>query len=123
MEPVEITITRGLPFSRTIRVTGGKNIWPNLVDFEVRSHLRKKKDPTSLLILVLHDYMEKSYGVDTQADDIIITWTMTGAETLEITDKGYFDVLLSDPGADDERGLRAVMGSIKLEDLTTTTEG
>ncbi len=117
------TIIRGLPFRREIRIEGGKNVWSGLSDFEVRAQLRKKKAMDSELICDLHTFMTKAYGVDTQVDDIIITWSMTGSETLSaLTAKGYYDVIVSDSGSTDARAIEALSGVIALDGITTAPE-
>ena len=118
-----IKITRGLPYANQWRLPNGKDMWPNLADFEVRSQLRKTKLASSQLITNLHLFMTKSYGIDTQANDIIVRWRMTGAETRALAGDGFFDVILSDPGVTDERGLRIYSDQIKLASLITAPEG
>lgn len=117
-----LNVTRGLPYAVQWRVTDGKNIWADINDFEVRSQLRKTKLPTSLLIANLHDFMSKEYGVDAQANDIIVKLIMTGAQTRALSMSGFFDVILSDPGVEDVRGLEIYSGKIKLSDTTTEPE-
>lgn len=118
----DLTITKGLPFSRVIRVTGGKNVWPELDDFEIRSELREKQLPTSQFIMALHVFMTAEYGTGDEADDILIHWEMTGADTRSIPSKGKFDIILSDPGVTDARAIPVVSGSIALAFLTTAPE-
>ena len=113
------SITRGLPFARSFRITDGKNVWPNLVDFEVRSQMRLTKAPTSAIVANLHDFMT----ADFDANDIVITWTMTGAQTYALTGGGYYDILVSDAGATDERAIPISSGKIKVLDTTTKPEG
>ena len=113
------SITRGLPFARSFRIVDGKNVWPTLPDFEVRSQLRTTKAPTSTIIENLHDFMEASYDVD----DILIAWSMTGAETLTLASGGYYDIVVSDAGASDERAISISSGKIKVSDTTTKPEG
>ena len=118
-----LKITRGLPYAYRWRVKDGKNIWPTINDFEVRSQLRETKQNTSPLIMNLHDYMTTTYGVDAQSNDIIIDFRMTGAETRLIEETGYFDIVLSDTGVSDERAIKIGPEQIKLSDLVTLPEG
>lgn len=113
------TITKGLPFARVVRVTDGKNVWPQLVDFEVRSHLRAKPNTDSTLIAVLHTYMAVSFD----ANDILISWSMTGAQTDSLAAKGSYDIVISDPGGDDARAVLVLEGTITLKTITTARVG
>lgn len=114
----DITITKGLPFSRVIRVESARIIWAELDDFEIRSQLRQKAAVDSPLIADLHDYMTATY----EDDDIVITWSMTGADTRALTSKGKYDVIVSDTGSVDARAIPVLSGSISLAVLTTAAE-
>lgn len=120
---MSIKIKRGLPYASRFRIHNGKLQWANLTDFEVRSQLREEKDVDSPLIANLHTFMSKSYGTGEQANDIIIDFVMTGSDTRTLTADGYFDVIVSDPGVTDARGLQIYSGRIVLSDLTTSPEG
>lgn len=109
----------GIPFARVIRVTDGKNVWGDLDDFEVRCQLRKGKSTTSGLILNLHDYMTVDFG----GDDIVITWTMTGAEVRVFDANGYYDLILSDTGTTDARAIRVLDGQVHVRNTITSAAG
>lgn len=54
-------MTRSIPFNRTIRVVGGKDLWSSLDLFEVRCQLRASRVAGSPLIADLHPFMEPSF--------------------------------------------------------------
>lgn len=122
-DATDFTLVRGIPFSRVIRVPNGKTVWPDLGQVEVRSQLRKVASPTSELILNLHDFMTLDYGTDDQANDVIVTWAMTGAEVRAVPSSGHYDVILSDTGPADARASRLLFGQILVETVITSPEG
>lgn len=113
-DPVLLEITAGLPYRRRIRVTNGTSLWANLVDFEVRSQLREGKTISSTLLLDLAQFITKSLD----GADIVLVLAMTGAETRTLSD-GYFDIILSDPGIEDENAIPALTGKVKIGTLIT----
>lgn len=112
----------GLPFTMQVRLVDGKNIWPTLDSFEVRSEFRTEQDTSSRLLSDLAPFMIPTYGVDDQANDIIITWSMKGDETRPFkTVSGFFDIILSDPGVVDDRGILILAGELEFEMTVTNT--
>lgn len=113
-DAVELAMTAGLPYARRARVEGGALIWPSLDDFEVQSEIRSaKKNGTLLGALV--NYITPSID----GDDIVLDIRLTGAQTRLVPVKGYFDVILSDPGPEDARAIPALSGKIKVGTLVT----
>lgn len=111
---VDLMLTAGLPFSRRVRVSGGANIWSTLVDFEVRSQIRREADSTSELLGSLIPYITPSID----GADIVLDIEMSGSQT-RIIPEGYFDIVISDPGSTDLRAISVLTGRIKLSNLIT----
>lgn len=114
-EPIRFEVTAGLPFSRRVRVVDGKNIWVNLEDFEARMQIRVEENPLSTLKFDFTEYLEKSY----EANDIIIEWHLSGAQTRELK-YGYYDLILSDVGVDDVRAIKILYGYLRVLSTITT---
>ena len=116
---VDLIITAGLPFGRRVRVSGGTNVWPTLVDFEVRSQIRREPNSISELLGDLRPYITPSIdGVD-----IVLDIEMSGAQT-RLIPEGYFDIVISDPGSTDTRAISVLTGRIKIKTLVTAvTDG
>lgn len=120
-----LTMTAGKPFSQKIRVTDGKDVWPNLGDFEVRAQLRAGRTTSDSLIANLHESMSSSFD----ANDIVIDWSLTGEDTRSMfglstwpakRKRGFFNIILSDVGTVDGRALVVPTISLTMEDTTTT---
>lgn len=124
--PDSITVVAGQPLNRQIRAVGVKDVWPTLDAFELRAQLRTGSGTSARLIANLHDYMTKVFD----GDDLVITWTMSGAQTRTLYGKvwglfktGYFNIILSDPGDEDAKALIVPLVSVRGVDTTTTAEG
>lgn len=112
--PVDLVLTAGLPYSRKIRVTGGTGVWPTLGDFEVRSQIRREQDSNSALLGDLKPYLTPSID----GLDIVLDLVLSGAQTKTIP-SGYYDIVLSDPGAVDARAISVLSGQVKVKTLVT----
>lgn len=112
--PVELAIRAGLPYARRIRVTGGKTYWPEAGSFEVRSNIRTGKTVDTALVADLTPFLSASYD----GEDIVVTLSMTGAQTRSLGN-GYYDIVLSDRGAEDARALSILSGKVKMSGLVT----
>lgn len=111
---VELAMTAGLPYARRFRVQGGKLVWSNLDQMEVRSQIRQRKTPTSPLVGALTPFLTASY----EGDDILIDLELTGAQTRAMV-KGYYDIIISDVGTTDARALPVASGKVKVSTLVT----
>lgn len=105
--PVNLSIKAGLPYKRRFRLVNGTAVWPALGTFELRSQLRKQATVTSDLILDFAEYMAPTI----EDTDIVITLTMTGAQTRALPTTGYYDIVLSDPGEDDAKAVCVIPAS------------
>lgn len=114
-EAVRFDVKVGLPFSRRIRVTDGKNIWADLDDFEARMQIRATDDSSSQLRYDFTPHLVKSFDVN----DIIVEWNLTGEQTRELQ-FGYFDLVLSDTGVVDARAIQVIYGYLDLDSIITT---
>jgi hypothetical protein len=114
MSDVELNIVAGLPYARRIRVTDGAKIWPSVDLLEVRSQVRVSPHWKSTLKATLTSYITPSI----EGNDLVLDLKLTGAQTRTLSG-GYFDMVVSDKGSVDERGLQVIKGIIKLEHLVT----
>lgn len=115
--PVDLEMTAGLPYTRRVRVTGAALVWPDTDSFEVRSQFRAGKTPDTALIADLGQFLTSSV----QAGDIVIDIALSGADTRALLPnlKGYYDIVISDPGIEDLRALPILSGRVKLGTLVT----
>lgn len=116
--PVPLEITGGLPYRRNFRITDGKDIWPALEDFELRGQVRQKDKATAPLVLNLTPYLSGAFD----ANDIVVTLAMTGQQT-RLLNKGFYDILISDPGVEDARALRVSEGPLVYDQVLTSGAG
>lgn len=114
-DPVDLAMTAGLPYRRRFRVTGAAVVWPTVPDFEVRSQIRAGKDETTELLYNLAQHITPSIDVD----DIVLDLELTGAQTRLVPHKGYYDMIISDPGVTDARAIPVSYGKIKVGLLVT----
>ena len=114
--PVNLSIVGGLPYKRKFRLLNGTAVWPTLANFELRSQLRKQASVDADLLLNFADYMTPTI----EGADIVITLTMTGAQTRSLPATGYYDIILSDPGEDDAKAVCVVPAS-KITKSTLVT--
>jgi hypothetical protein len=114
MNDVELNVTGGLPYSRRIRVTNGANIWSSVDDLEVRSQVRVSPDWRSTLKASLSSFITASID----GDDLILDLKLTGSQTRTLSG-GHYDIVVTDKGSDDVRGIRVLKGILRLEPLTT----
>jgi hypothetical protein len=114
LNDVELNLTGGLPYSRRIRVTDGAKIWPTLDLLEVRSEVRVSPIWTSRLKATLSPFITPSI----EGDDLILDLKLTGAQTRELSG-GHYDVVVTDKGSVDDRGIRVLKGVLRIEQLTT----
>jgi hypothetical protein len=122
----DLTITAGEPWRKVIIVKDGQNVWSSLDTLEVLSQLRVGETSDSRLISNLHSFMTTNL----QGNDIVITWTMTGAQTRALYEQhwgnnktGYFSIHLSDVGVTDARALDIPTMRLKARDITTLLSG
>lgn len=121
-----LTIVAGSPWHYDIVIKDGKNIWATLAAFEVRAQLRATVSTSGYLISNLHDFMVKDYN----DNDIVIDWSMTGAQTRALyalrwgrNKTGYVNIVISDPGEDDAHALVFPPFQMVCKDTTTTGSG
>lgn len=127
MSATNLTIQAGIPFSRVFRVVDAKDVWPTLGSLEVRCQLRVGTRPSTRLLSNLHDFMDAAYGTGETANDVVVTLSMTGADTAALADvmptsSGKADLVLSDAGAVDARAVRVPL-TVTVENTTTRLEG
>lgn len=113
-DSVELSVVAGLPYRRRFRVVNGTSLWATLDAFEVRSQIRDGKTTEATLLGSLVPHLTPS--IDNL--DIVIDLDMSGADTRALP-AGYYDIILSDVGTEDERGLRISNGKIKIGSLIT----
>jgi hypothetical protein len=113
-EPVTLSITAGLPYSRRMRVSGAKSVWPTADAYEVRSQIRVGKDVSSALVAELTPFLSASYD----GTDIVVELELTGAETRTLG-PGNYDIIISDKGAVDANGLTILSGKVKIKSTIT----
>jgi hypothetical protein len=118
MSSTQLDVRPGLPFSRRVRLTDGKNIWADLDDFEARMHIRVSEDSSSRLKYDFTPHLGTSFD----NDDILVEWALTGAET-SLLKLGYYDLVISDTGVEDARAIRVLYGKFNLLPGTTTSGG
>lgn len=112
---VNLVITAGLPYSRRIRIKDGKNVWTSLDDFEIRSQVRAGPTQRAKLKASLESFFTPSYD----GNDIVLDFSMTGSATSSLS-KGYYDVIISDKGAVDTRGIKVMGGILTVRPLVTS---
>lgn len=110
----DLTIVKGLPYRRSIRVKNGTNVWPTVDDFEVRSQVRVSDDPRSTLKTDLASFITSRV----EGADIVLDLAMTGAETRTIHG-GYYDIVVSDKGSTDINAIRVLGGKFNVKPLIT----
>lgn len=122
----QLELIAGKPFARVILFKDGKDTWPTLAEFEVRCQLRFNEATSSKLIANLHPFMTPSF----QDDDIRVDWSMTGKQTRTLYDAvwghnktGYFNIIVSDTGATDERAWVVPTIEMRGIDITTRASG
>lgn len=114
----DFKVKAGLPFSRSVRLVDGKNVWPTLDDFEVRMHIRVAESSTSNLVYDFTPHLESVY----EGNDIVISWSLSGSDTRSLR-SGFYDLVISDPGAEDQRAISLAAGKISLSSLVTSGSG
>lgn len=109
---VPLRITAGLPFAKTItaNLPVGRNWWLNLTDFEVLCQIREKDESNSPLVLDLLPYLTPSMP---DLNTISIALVMTGADTMLLLKKGYYDMIVSDVSNEDARAYVILKGPVK----------
>lgn len=115
-QPVELILTAGLPYNRRFRVIDGVNVWPTEYTYEARSHIRVAKTFTSRLLFDLTPFLT----VTIEGNDILVTLALTGEDTRAIAPgKGYYDIILSDVGAEDDRAISISSGTVTVKTIVT----
>jgi hypothetical protein len=114
MVEVDLDVIGGLPYSRRIRITDGVNTWPTLDDFEVRSEVRVSRSSSSTLRATLGIFITSSID----GNDIVLDLQMTGSDTRSLLG-GYYDIVVSDKGDVDLRGIRVLTGQLRVDQLIT----
>lgn len=124
--PNALTVVAGRPFSQTIRVKNIRSIWATTDELEVRAQLRSGTTSTDPLIYNLHKHMTYAYD----ADDLVITLFMTGAQTRVLlarewspTGHGYFNIVISDVGTTDSRAIVVPLITLVASDTTVRAAG
>lgn len=116
---VPFHIKSGLPFEKTIIVTlpTVRDWWTNINDFEVLSQIRESVDFTSPLLLDIRQYMTVTFD---GADEIQIDLAIPGSDTRLLTRDGYYDVLMSDVLAVDDRAFPILSGPVFRSSVVTS---
>jgi hypothetical protein len=112
---VPLKCRAGIPYRRRFRLVDGAAIWSTVESFEVRSQIRDKKDSSSELLGSLTPYLTKFI----EGNDIVVQLEMTGAQTRTLPKKGYYDIIISDPGVEDDRAIPISSGRITVRSLIT----
>jgi len=114
MVEVNLNITKGLPYSRRIRVTDGKLTWPTLDELEVKSDVRVSAVSTGTLKGSLAAFITPSF----EGNDLILELRMSGKDTRTFSG-GFYDIVVSDKGTDDIRAIRVLKGRVEMDRLVT----
>jgi len=127
---VPLEVKSGLPFLKIVQVTlpHGRTWWTRptiglLPTFEFRWQIREEDSHDSPLIMDVTDYLGFTFIDD---DLIILGLTMTGDDTLGITESGFYDIVMSDKGPENTWAFQIVKGplqrtSIISVDIPSTT--
>jgi hypothetical protein len=115
MSDITLTVQAGEPFAQQIRIRDGQNVWASLGDFEVRAQVRQYRSTTSDLVVDLTPFLT----VSLDANDILITLSLTGAETRAIRG-GQYDVIVSDIGTTDARAVVLIYGTVEVSPVVTS---
>lgn len=113
-----LSIKSGLPFAKKINITlpSGRSWWTEVSDFEILMQIREKKDRNSPLVMDLADFLT----ITQVSDDVFsVDLAMTGADTRLLTRGGFYDMIMSDIGVTDERGLVIIQGPVKRTTVIT----
>lgn len=113
-EGTPLKMQAGVPYARRIRVEDGKNVWSTLDAFEVHSEVRATASVNAPLHGNLGQYMTPSFD----GNDIVIDLALTGQQTRTLQ-SGYYDVLLTDAGSADAKGLLILFGPLTVKPVTT----
>jgi hypothetical protein len=116
---VPMHIKSGIPYGRTITVTlpAGRDWWLDDIDFEVLSQIREASDSSSPLILDLVQFMTVSFdGIN----EVSIDLKLNGEDTRKVKSGGYYDIVISDVFAIDERAFTIVEGPVYRTSLVTS---
>lgn len=114
----------GIPWDRQVQITDGKDRWATLGAFEARMQIRDGVSSTSALRYDMTPHLVKAFGTGGTANDIFISWSLSGAETRVLRaacgDKErFYDLLVSDPGVTDEEALYVLHGRIRVNSTVT----
>lgn len=112
--PVDLELVAGLPYARRFRVTGAASIWPTVESFEIRSHIREGRNENTPLVGRLDLFLTSTI----EGQDVVVDLTLTGEQTRSIV-KGFYDIIISDPGTEDARALSISSGKVKVSYLRT----
>ena len=107
-QQVPFHVTSGLPFAKTVVATlpNGRAWWTAVNQFEVLSQIREAADVDSPLILDLASYI----SVGLAGDDVTIDLVIPGEGTRLIDRPGYYDMVISDDFATDDRAFVLISG-------------
>lgn len=116
---VPFHITSGLPFSKIVVATlpSGRDWWLDEIDFEVLSQIREGDEYTSPLLLDLKQFITVTFdGID----EVEISIDMTASDTRTLTKSGYYDIIISDVLATDDRAIRVLSGQVHRDAVVTS---
>ena len=98
----------------------GRDWWTAQGEFEVLSQIREAPDYSSSLILDIAQFMTVTFDPGVDADLVTIDLDMTGADTRLVTGSGYYDVVMSDIYAIDDRAFPILQGAVYRTALVTS---
>jgi len=101
----KLEVARGFPFSKNVRISNGKNVWPTLDLVEAKMLIRKTKSTASDVLKDFTPYLH----LDFDGNDLVVSWSLSGQETLDLV-SGYYELVISDAGPQDTRAIRALYG-------------
>jgi hypothetical protein len=120
--PTGLTLSpvHGEAYSMVVTITDGKNRWATLGACEARMQVRVNRAEAAALVDDLTARLTTAYGTGGGVNDLIVTLTLTGAQTRALTGPGVYDLFVSDTGTTDAQSIRAAWGKWEPVNAVTT---
>ena len=120
-QQVPFHITSGIPFAKTVvaTLTNGRSWWTALNDFEVLCQIREAADEDSVLLLDLKQFLTVQISAG-PPDTVTIDLVMSGADTRLLKGSGFYDMVMSDVLATDDRAITLLSGPVNRTTVVTS---
>jgi hypothetical protein len=86
-----LVLTQGVPYAQEFRFVGAAAVWPGAEGCQALAQVRERVTDSTVMLDLTPDLV-----VSVDGDDVLVTLTLTGAQTRTLSANGFYDLYLTD---------------------------